>query len=233
MTFSILVHDAQTNAIAGAAATGSLCVGGWVLRGRWGAGMSASQGAAPSTLWGESVLDEMQGGAGAAEAVREITGADPGREWRQLAALGMRGEGACFTGNQNTALTAHHVFAGGVASGNMLGSKAVPEAMARRYLEAEGSLPERLLAALWGAAEEGSDKRGLLSAALLVLRPDAPPLTLRIDHSDTPLEALGDLLHRATSGDYGDWARQVPTLAAPHRVLDAELTGTLVPEPEE
>ncbi|QDC08058.1 DUF1028 domain-containing protein [Oceanicola sp. D3] len=233
MTFSILVHDAQTNAIAGAAATGSLCVGGWVLRGRWGAGMSASQGAAPSTLWGEQVLDEMEGGAGASLALNRVTAPDAGRDWRQLATLDMSGAAACFTGTKNTALTASHVFKGGVASGNMLGSRTVPEAMARRYMEAEGSLPERLIAALWAAARDGSDKRGLLSAALLVLRPDAAPLTLRIDHSDQPLEALGDLLQRATTGDYGDWARQVPTLAKPQRVLDEGLVGTLVPEPEE
>ena len=48
MTFSILARDPTTGAIGGAAATGSLCVGGWVLRGDLAAGMSASQGAAPS-----------------------------------------------------------------------------------------------------------------------------------------------------------------------------------------
>ncbi|MBS8225343.1 DUF1028 domain-containing protein [Vannielia litorea] len=233
MTFSILVHDAQTNAIAGAAATGSLCVGGWVLRGRWGAGMSASQGASPSTLWGEEVLERMGAGLGAAAALDAVVAPDPGRDWRQLSALSMAGEGACFTGARNTARTAAHVFEGGVAAGNMLGSAEAPEAMAQAYLGAEGALPERLLAALWAAAREGSDKRGLLSAALLVLRPDAAPLTLRVDYSEQPLETLGDLLERATTGDYGDWARQVPTLEAPHRVLDPELTGTLVPEPEE
>ncbi|MBY6049362.1 DUF1028 domain-containing protein [Vannielia litorea] len=233
MTFSILVQDAQTNAIAGAAATGSLCVGGWVLRGRWGAGMSASQGAAPSTMWGEQVLHEMAGGKGAAAAVEAVTGPDEGRDWRQLSALDMGGAGACFSGKRNTALVASHVFDCGVAAGNMLGSAELPEAMAQAYLKALGSLPERLMAALWAAAKGGSDKRGLLSAALLVLRPDAAPLTLRVDYSEQPLEALGALLERATSGDYGDWARQVPTLEAPERVLDEALTGTLVPEPEE
>lgn len=233
MTFSILVRDAQTNAIAGAAATGSLCVGGWVLRGRWGAGMSASQGAAPSTLWGEQVLDGMAGGKGAAAAVEAVTAPDTGRDWRQLSALDMAGEAACFSGARNTALVASHLFEGGVAAGNMLGSEAVPEAMAEAYLAAQGSLPERLLAALRAAAREGSDKRGLLSAALLVLRPDAAPLTLRVDYAEQPLEALGELLQRATSGDYGGWAAQVPTLEAPHRVLDEALAGALVPEPEE
>ncbi|SIO20824.1 DUF1028 domain-containing protein [Vannielia litorea] len=220
MTFSILVQDAQTNAIAGAAATGSLCVGGWVLRGRWGAGMSASQGAAPSTMWGEAVLDEMGGGAGARAAVDAVTAADPGRAWRQLAALDMGGGGAFFTGDRNTPLTAGHVFAGGVATGNMLGSTSVPEALAQGFAQARGSLPERLVAALRAAEAEGSDTRGLMSAALLVLRPDAAPLTLRVDYAEAPLDALAALVKRATGGDYADWAARVPSLAEPYRGLE-------------
>ncbi len=220
MTFSILVRDAQTNAIAGAAATGSLCVGGWVLRGRWGAGMSASQGAAPSTMWGEAVLDEMAAGASAGLAVDRVTGADPGRDWRQLAAMSMEGEGAYFTGQRNTPIMAGHIFDSGVATGNMLGRATVPEAMALGYEGARGSLPERLLAALRAAVDEGSDKRGLMSAAMLVLRPDAPPLTLRVDYADAPIDALAELVARATGGDYADWAAKVPSLAEPHRGLE-------------
>ena len=59
MTFSLLARDPATGAIGGAAATGSLCVGGWVLRGSLAGGMSASQGKAPSTFWGEDVLAMM------------------------------------------------------------------------------------------------------------------------------------------------------------------------------
>ena len=40
---------------------------GWVLRGDLAAGMSASQGAAPSTFWGEDVLALMREGIGAAD----------------------------------------------------------------------------------------------------------------------------------------------------------------------
>ncbi|MBF9061372.1 DUF1028 domain-containing protein, partial [Rhodobacterales bacterium HKCCSP123] len=62
MTISILAIDEKTGRMGGAAATGSLCVGGWVLRGRADSGLSASQGTAPSTLWGEDVLVRMAGG---------------------------------------------------------------------------------------------------------------------------------------------------------------------------
>ncbi|WP_284266457.1 DUF1028 domain-containing protein, partial [Roseicyclus amphidinii] len=76
MTISILAIDEKTGRLGGAAATGSLCVGGWVLRGGAESGMSASQGTAPSTLWGEDVLARMAGGLGAAEAVAAVTGPD-------------------------------------------------------------------------------------------------------------------------------------------------------------
>ena len=50
MTFSILARNPKTGEIGGAAATGNLCVGGWVLRGDIKKGVTASQGFYPSTL---------------------------------------------------------------------------------------------------------------------------------------------------------------------------------------
>ncbi|MGD9294247.1 MAG: DUF1028 domain-containing protein, partial [Roseobacter sp.] len=75
----------------------------------------------------------------------------------------------------------------------------------------------RLLNALDAAARAGGDSRGLLSAALLVVRRDAAPLTLRIDYSTNPLADLRTLHRRATTGAYADWAGHVPTLADPFR----------------
>jgi len=221
MTFSILVQDDDTGALGAAAATGSLCVGGWVLRGRWGAGLSASQGAAPSVYWGEEALDRMQAGQPAPEVVASLTGADRGREWRQMAALDTAGRTGAFTGGENSPAMGHHAFARGIASGNMLASEPVVERLADGYLSAHGTMAERLLAALRAAEAAGSDSRGLLSAALLVLCPDAAPLTLRIDHhASDPIGALEALHRLATKGDYAAWAAQVPHPADKERGLD-------------
>lgn len=220
MTFSILVHDPYTGAYGGAAATGSLCVGGWVLRGEARSGLSASQGASPSTLWGADVLDLMAQGQGAQAAVDAVTGADAGRGFRQLSALDLTGEGGVFSGEDNIPAVAGRAFAGGVAAGNMLTSPAVVERLIDGYLDATGSLAERLMSALDAAHAAGSDMRGLQSAALLTVSEREAPLSLRIDYSITPLADLRSLLHRATQGDYADWTRQVPTLADPERTLD-------------
>jgi len=220
MTFSILARDPETGALGGAAATGSLCVGGWVLRGAVDAGMSASQGAAPSTPWGEDVLEAMRGGAGAELAVSDMTARDPGRDWRQLTALDRDGQGAGFTGASNTPEMGHRVIPGGIVAGNMLTGLDVLDAMAAGFAGAEGPFALRLIGALRGAAGAGGDSRGLLSAALLVLHPERAPLTLRIDHhANDPIGALADLHRHATTGAYADWAAQVPTRADPARVL--------------
>ncbi|SFP92463.1 DUF1028 domain-containing protein [Tranquillimonas alkanivorans] len=221
MTFSILVRDAETGAIGGAAATGSLCVGGWVLRGVLDSGMSASQGAAPSTFWGEDVLAEMRAGRDAAAAVEVVTRADGGSAWRQLSALDLTGNGAAFTGDQNTAEMGSRTFDGGVVAGNMLTREDVLDAIRDGYQAGTGDFATRLIGALRAGEQGGSDSRGLLSAALLVLHPDHAPLTLRIDHhAEDPIGALEDLHVRATSGAYADWVRQVPTQNDPERVLD-------------
>lgn len=220
MTFSILARDPDTGLIGGAAATGSLCVGGWVLRGRAGVGLSASQGASPSTLWGEAAIDGMRAGESARDAVSRITTEDRGREFRQLSALGLHGPGAVFSGASNSPKIDDQVFDGGVAAGNLLASHSVVPAMVDAFQGGTGAFADRLLAALFAAQEAGSDARGLFSAALLIVGPDRAPLTLRIDRSDDPLPALADLLAHATSGDYAFWAHQVPTLNDPERTLD-------------
>lgn len=231
MTISILAIDEKTGRMGGAAATGSLCVGGWVLRGRADSGMSASQGTAPSTLWGEDVLLRMTGGMGAAEAVAAVTGADAGRAHRQLAALDTKGGTGAFTGAESVAHAGALEQPGVVVAGNMLAGPEVIEAALDGYRAAAAMpFPERLMGALGAAAAAGGDARGLLSAALLVVGRDMAPLTLRIDHSVNPLAALADLYLVSQSDPYHGWTRVVPVLDDPHRAPASEDVPE-VPEP--
>ncbi|MCC5957013.1 MAG: DUF1028 domain-containing protein [Natronohydrobacter sp.] len=220
MTYSILAQDLSTGAFGGAAATGSLCVGGWVLRGDSRAGMSASQGAAPSTLWGEEALELMRAGLSAAHAIERLTQADRGASWRQLATLDRNGGTACHTGAQNTDWKGALIAPGLVVSGNMLAGAQVIEALRDTYLLARGAMAERLLAALRAAEVAGGDTRGLQSAALLVVSDAAPPLSLRIDWAENPVGALQDLYARSQSGDYAEWLPTVPTRTDPERGHD-------------
>jgi uncharacterized Ntn-hydrolase superfamily protein len=217
MTFSILAQDMGSGALGGAAATGSLCVGGWVLRGDSRGGISASQGAAPSTMWGEDVIEAMRAGSPAPEALARVTGRDAGRDWRQLAALDAFGRAAAHTGAGNTAWRGALVAPGLVVAGNLLAGPGVLEALRDGYLGARGPFGARLIAALAAAEAAGGDTRGLQSAALLVVALDAPPLSLRIDWAEAPVAALRDLHARSQSGEYAAWLPRVPTRAAPER----------------
>jgi uncharacterized Ntn-hydrolase superfamily protein len=217
MTISILAFDEGTGTYGGAATTGSLCVGGWVLRGDPESGMSASQGSLPSTMWGGDVLGLMRGGVSAADAVRRVVGADAGRDERQLSALDPAGGTGAFTGANSIATAGSRAARHVVVAGNLLVSGRVLDACLAGFAGAEGPLDRRLLQALDAAAGVGGDARGLLSAALLVVGRDRAPLNLRIDHSEAPLAALAALHRRATSGDYARWAAEVPTLQEPER----------------
>lgn len=217
MTISILAFDEITGIYGGAATTGSLCVGGWVLRGDPESGLSASQGSLPSTMWGGDVLALMKGGETAASAVRRVVESDAGREERQLSALDPKGGTAAFTGANSIPAAGSRFARHVVVAGNLLASERVLDACLAGYGAAEGTLDERLLKALDAAAGAGGDARGLLSAALLVVARDRPPLSLRVDYSETPLDTLADLHRRATNGDYARWTRHVPTLQDPER----------------
>lgn len=213
MTFSILAHDQKTGIYAAAAATGSLCVGGWVIRGDIEAGLVASQGTAPSPFWRDDAIRAMRDGVPAGDAVFAVAGQDPGKGHRQLITLDRQGRTGGFTGGKSVPVAAHRCFGGLAVAGNMLASEAVLDALVARFREGEGEdMADRLLASLRAAEGAGGDARGLLSAAMLVLRPDAPPLDLRIDHSTAPLDDLGALLAAARASPYADWLEVVPVL---------------------
>ena len=210
MTFSILTYDQKTGTLGAAAATGSLCVGGWVLRGNLTSGLVASQGTAPSTLWRDEVLAAMGQGTSAENAVKSVTEPDQGRAHRQMLALDTQGKSAGFTGTDSVRWAGHVAEDNLACAGNMIAGPDVLDALSETFSDTDGAMADRLLAALFAAQRAGGDSRGLQSAALLVLSPEAPPLDLRIDYHDAPLTALEALLTRARSRPYADWLHEVP-----------------------
>ena len=217
MTISILAYDEVSGRFGGAATTGSLCVGGWVLRGDSTSGMSASQGTSPSTLWGAAVLHQMQDGKSAQDAVDEVVTPDTGKDFRQLSALDTSGRTGAFTGAKSVAVCGHVADKGTVVSGNILANSEVLDATLQGYLSASGTFSERLIKALVSAAHAGGDNRGLLSAALLVVGRDIAPLSLRVDYASDPIAALRELHDVSQSQPYSDWANAVPTLNEPFK----------------
>jgi uncharacterized Ntn-hydrolase superfamily protein len=127
------------------------------------------------------------------------------REQRQVGIVAADGRSATFTGGdcfEHATGVAGENFA---AQGNILTSPDVPEAMAGTFTTTEGNLAARLLAALVAGQAAGGEKRGMESAALLVVRQGGGYggnhdrwLDLRVDHSDSPIDDLGRLFELHT-----------------------------------
>lgn len=221
MTLSILARDPKTGAFGGAAATGNLAVGAWVLRAAADAGAAATQGMSVSSIWGDEAIARLRARQAPSRIVEDLTGGDPGREHRQLAVLGPKGAGAAWTGAENRDAKGQLSGEGYMIAGNWLASAEVLAAMERDYLrgaaDPEDAFADRLLRALAAGVAAGGDARGTFSAALRVVSPTAPPLDLRVDFDSDPLDRLHTLYQRATTPPYTDWIDRVPTLEDPTR----------------
>ena len=216
MTFSLLAYEPEEGTFYGASATGNLCVGGWVLRGDSRVGLTASQGADPSTLWGEDILKLMIEGYQPEDALNKITQADKGREHRQVAVIGNRGEGAVFSGMNNLPIVDSIVEDNLILSGNILQSNKVLSKMREAYFEESKCELQKLWEVLNAGASAGGDVRGLMSASILVLNDRKPPISLRVDYSDDPLRDLSKLIQKIKDEKYQNWLKELPTRHNPY-----------------
>ena len=104
------------------------------------------------------------------EAVDLMTSADPYRNSRQLAIIGIEGNASVFTGSECMEWAGGKYGVNYAVQGNILTSSEVVEAMGKAFEDTNGTLSERMIASLHAGQEAGGDKRGRQSAALLVVR---------------------------------------------------------------
>jgi uncharacterized Ntn-hydrolase superfamily protein len=219
MTYSVLGLDRASSTIGCAAATGNLAVGGWVLRASARVGAVATQGYAVSPLWGDGALALLASGKCADEALAALTEPDAGRDFRQMTILDAKGGAAAWTGTDNPDVKGHIVGTDMVVAGNWLANDSVLGALQAGYEAGDQDMDfgRRLLASLEAGRAAGGDHRGTMSAAIRIVRPDRPPIDLRVDLDEAPLERLRALYEMAIQPPYSDWAKSVPTLDDPYR----------------
>ena len=190
VTWSILARDPATGELGAAVATKFFAVGALCLRAEGGVGVVATQ-ALVNPLLAPRVLDRLRAGGAAEDAVAAVLDADPGREVRQLHALGADGRSARRTGADCVGWCGHLHGTDVSVAGNMLAGPRVVEATLETFRATTGPMAERLLAALDAGQAEGGDKRGRQSAALLVASRDPyPDLDIRVDDHPDPLTEL-------------------------------------------
>jgi uncharacterized Ntn-hydrolase superfamily protein len=135
--------------------------------------------------YGPKGLTLMRNGASAEEALRILIENDSARDSRQVGIVDMKGNAASWTGRDcfDWAGAITGTGSGGkgmvvtgkgfAAQGNTLVGKETVEALANTYQKTQGSLADKLVAALVAAGKAGGDRRGEESAALLVKRAGA------------------------------------------------------------
>jgi uncharacterized Ntn-hydrolase superfamily protein len=200
-TFSIVACDSERQYWGAAVSTKPLSVGAVVPWAEWRVGAVATQ-AMSNYRYGPDGLALLRKGVAAEDVVRRLTRADPQRDHRQLGVVDRKGRSAAWTGKKCMANAGHVLGDGFSCQGNLLAAETVVPAMAAAFESTRGSLARRMLAALRAGAAEGGDRRGMESAAMIVLhrRPwfeDAwgdQWLNLRVDQHRRPIVELERLV---------------------------------------
>jgi uncharacterized Ntn-hydrolase superfamily protein len=159
--------------------------------------------------YGPDGLELLREGLSAEEAVERLTGADDGRDHRQLGIVDAQGRSASYTGSECMEWAGGRTGEGYAAQGNILVSAETVDAIAETFERSAGPLAERLLDCLDAAQAAGGDRRGQQSAALLIVEKDGgyaglsdEVVDLRVDEHERPLEELRRIyvLHQAIFG---------------------------------
>lgn len=207
-TYSIVARDPKTGQLGVAVQSHWFSVGSLVPWAQAGVGAIATQSFI-EVRYGGSGLDLMRSGLGARRTLDALLEADQHPEVRQVAMIDASGEVAVHTGKNCIRYAGHTVGDNFSVQANLMAGEGVPEAMADAYLQAQGTLAERMLAALDAAQALGGDLRGKQSAAILVVSGTASgrPLEdrlvdLHVEDNPEPLQELRRLLTLQTAYEH-------------------------------
>lgn len=169
-TFSIVACDSTTGELGVAVQSRYFSVGRVVPWAEAGVGAVATQ-ASVNPTFGPRGLALLAGGLSPAEALRALAANDSLWDSRQVGIVDARGRSASWTGPRCLDWAGGEAGPSFACQGNILAGPAVSAGMARAFRETRGELAEKLIAALEAAQAAGGDKRGMQSAAVLVVRP--------------------------------------------------------------
>ncbi|HTK40429.1 MAG TPA: DUF1028 domain-containing protein [Gemmatimonadales bacterium] len=217
-TYSIVAFDSATGDLGVAVQSKFPNVGGLVPWAEAGVGAVATQSLA-NVEYGRRGLELLAEGATAEEALRIVMRGDTSLGDRQVGIVDARGNAASFTGARDFDWAGGRVGAargqgtvvGGkgdvivgrtfAAQANIMVSDRTVRNMAESFQASKGPLADRLLAALKAGQAGGGDKRGMQSAALLVVRKGAGYLgnsdrlvDIRVYDAPDPIAELDRLL---------------------------------------
>lgn len=190
MTFSIVARCARTGQVGMAISSSSPAVAARCAHVRAGVGAVASQNITDPTL-GPLVLDQLEAGLPAVEALAATTRDRAHIDYRQLLVVDRDGRTAIHSGGQVLGIWAEAQATDCAAGGNLLAGELVPMAMVEAFATAKGTLGERLMQALEAGLAAGGEAGPVHSAGLKVAdRLSWPLVDLRIDWAEDPISML-------------------------------------------
>jgi len=209
-TFSVVGYDSITGEVGVAVQSRVFSVGNGVIWGEAGVGVVATQ-AVVDVSYGPKGLALLRQGLTPAEVAERLLAEDPDprpERWskagRQFSVMDAGGDVATHTGPEASAWAGHRVARHVSAQGNILAGPEVVDGMVRAFQETEGHLSFRLLAALEAGQAAGGDRRGMQSAAMLIVGEDRGVwlnndvvLRLQVDDHPEPIVELRRLVELA------------------------------------
>lgn len=209
-TFSIVGFDPETGEVGVAVQSRVFSVGNGVIWGEAGVGVVATQ-AWVDVSYGPQALELLRQGLSPSEVVEKVLENDPDpypEDWpkagRQFSVMDAKGEVATHTGPQASDWAGHKIGRFCSAQGNILAGPDVVERMVEAFEATEGHLSFRLLAALEAGQAAGGDRRGMQSAAILIVREDGGVwlnndvvLRLQVEDHEQPIQELRRLVEIA------------------------------------
>ncbi|MFN8186506.1 MAG: DUF1028 domain-containing protein [Gaiellales bacterium] len=222
-TYSIVACDLARGEWGVGVQSKFLAVGSVVAWAAPGVGAIATQASA-KVSYGPDGLGLLRSGLAAGDVVDSLTGADDGRQYRQLGVVDAAGRAVSFTGASCLPWAGGLTGDGYAAQGNILVSGETVSALARAFEESAGRpLAERLLASLQAGQAAGGDRRGQQSSALYVVKEGGGydgwdvAVDLRVDDHAAPIDELERLyaLHQLYFGETpeDEWLAVEPALA--------------------
>ena len=202
-TFSIVARDSTTGELGVAVASRFFAVGNVVPWAKAGVGAVATQAFA-NTSFGWRGLELLEKGANPDQVSEILLRDDDNPKQRQFGVVSADGKSATYTGPGCNAWAGGRSGPNYAIQGNILAGEQVVASMEKAFLETEGTLADRMFAALMAGEKNGGDARGKQSAALLVVKENAGyggytdrAIDIRVDDHAEPFKELGRLLDYA------------------------------------
>ncbi|HEY6431882.1 MAG TPA: DUF1028 domain-containing protein [Acetobacteraceae bacterium] len=227
MTWSILARDTQTGALGAAVASRFFATGAICLHVEGGVAALSTQ-ALVNPMYAFLAMPQLRVGEAPASVIQSLTSDDAGADQRQIHILDASGRIAQHTGPGCVAWAGSVRGADVSVAGNMLAGPSVVERTRDAFIAAEGTLAERLLAAMEAGEAAGGDRRGKQSAALKICTRDPyPDLDIRADDHPDPLAELRRL-YRVSRERFAVFRRFLPGVDSPCGVVDRAVINAAI-----